>query len=51
MSGSGELKVMVFVTSRNLFVRSSMRLHLGAIHTTNISFGADNNFKGGKKLV
>jgi hypothetical protein len=51
MSKSGELKVMVFVTSKNFFVKSSMRLHLGVVHTARIRCGANQNLKGGKKLV
>jgi hypothetical protein len=50
-SKSGELKVMVFVTSKNFFVKSSMRLHLGVVHTVRIRCGANQNLKGGKKLV
>jgi len=51
MSESGELKVMVFVIGKRNFVRSSMRLHLKVVHIAKISCGANQSFKGGKKLV
>ncbi len=41
MFGSGELEAMVFVIGKKFFARTSMRLHLGAIHTIRNNCGAD----------